>query len=56
MRDLRRVMRSSGATPGAARHGLIHEGDWLHIGTPETLTAAQSWFAAREAQAWKEPA
>jgi N-acetyl-alpha-D-muramate 1-phosphate uridylyltransferase len=27
--------------------GLVHEGDWLHIGTPETLTAAESWFAAR---------
>jgi MurNAc alpha-1-phosphate uridylyltransferase len=29
--------------------GLVHDGDWLHIGTPETLTAAESWFAAREA-------
>jgi MurNAc alpha-1-phosphate uridylyltransferase len=27
--------------------GLVHDGDWLHIGTPETLTAAESWFAAR---------
>jgi MurNAc alpha-1-phosphate uridylyltransferase len=27
--------------------GLIHEGDWLHIGTPENLRAAKSWFAAR---------
>jgi MurNAc alpha-1-phosphate uridylyltransferase len=31
--------------------GLVHEGDWLHIGTPETLTAAESWFAARAARA-----
>jgi MurNAc alpha-1-phosphate uridylyltransferase len=31
--------------------GLVHDGDWLHIGTPEALTAAESWFAAREAQA-----
>jgi MurNAc alpha-1-phosphate uridylyltransferase len=30
--------------------GLVHEGDWLHIGTPENLTAAESWFAAREAR------
>ena len=29
--------------------GLVHDGDWLHIGTPEALTAAESWFAAREA-------
>ena len=28
--------------------GLVHDGDWLHIGTPEILTAAESWFAARE--------
>jgi NDP-sugar pyrophosphorylase family protein len=27
--------------------GLVHDGDWLHIGTPEILTAAESWFAAR---------
>jgi MurNAc alpha-1-phosphate uridylyltransferase len=26
--------------------GLVHDGDWLHIGTPENLTAAESWFAA----------
>jgi N-acetyl-alpha-D-muramate 1-phosphate uridylyltransferase len=26
--------------------GTVHEGDWLHIGTPETLTAAECWFAA----------
>jgi MurNAc alpha-1-phosphate uridylyltransferase len=31
--------------------GLVHDGDWLHIGTPEALTAAESWFAARAAQA-----
>jgi MurNAc alpha-1-phosphate uridylyltransferase len=21
--------------------GLVHDGDWLHIGTPETLTAGR---------------
>jgi MurNAc alpha-1-phosphate uridylyltransferase len=31
--------------------GLVHDGDWLHIGTPEALMAAESWFARREAQA-----
>jgi len=30
--------------------GLVHDGDWLHIGTPAALTAAESWFAAREAR------
>ena len=29
--------------------GLEHDGDWLHIGTPETLKAAESWFAVRKA-------
>jgi MurNAc alpha-1-phosphate uridylyltransferase len=28
--------------------GLVHDGDWLHIGTPAALTAAESWFAARD--------
>jgi MurNAc alpha-1-phosphate uridylyltransferase len=27
--------------------GLVHDGDWLHIGTPETLAQAEAWFAAR---------
>lgn len=31
-------------------HGLIHDGDWLHIGTPETLAAAEAWFVARAAR------
>lgn len=31
--------------------GLVHDGDWLHVGTPEALTEAESWFAARKAQA-----
>jgi len=31
--------------------GLVHDGAWLHIGTPETLAAAEAWFAAREAKA-----
>ena len=24
--------------------GLIHDGDWLHVATPEGLAEAQSWF------------
>jgi MurNAc alpha-1-phosphate uridylyltransferase len=31
--------------------GLVHDGAWLHIGTPDALAAAESWFAARETQA-----
>ena len=27
-------------------YGLIHEGDWLHVGTGEELAAAQAYFAA----------
>lgn len=26
--------------------GLVHDGDWLHIGTPETLVAAEAQLAA----------
>jgi MurNAc alpha-1-phosphate uridylyltransferase len=29
--------------------GLAHDGDWLHIGTPEMLTAAEARLAARKA-------
>jgi MurNAc alpha-1-phosphate uridylyltransferase len=29
-------------------HGLIHDGAWLHIGTPQALAEAEAWFAARE--------
>ncbi len=29
--------------------GLVHDGAWLHIGTPQTLAAAEAWFAARKA-------
>jgi MurNAc alpha-1-phosphate uridylyltransferase len=31
--------------------GLIHDGTWLHIGTPATLAAAEAWFAAKDATA-----
>jgi MurNAc alpha-1-phosphate uridylyltransferase len=31
-------------------HGVIHDGDWLHIGTPQALTEAEAWFAARAAR------
>jgi MurNAc alpha-1-phosphate uridylyltransferase len=29
-------------------HGLVHDGTWLHIGTPETLADAEAWFALRK--------
>jgi MurNAc alpha-1-phosphate uridylyltransferase len=32
-------------------HGLVHDGDWLHIGTPEALTEAEAWFAAHKGKA-----
>jgi MurNAc alpha-1-phosphate uridylyltransferase len=32
-------------------HGLVHDGAWLHIGTPQALTEAEAWFAARRAEA-----
>jgi MurNAc alpha-1-phosphate uridylyltransferase len=31
----------------ARMHGLVHEGDWLHVGSPGELIAAEQWLAAR---------
>ena len=31
----------------ARMHGLVHEGDWLHIGTPGELVAAEQFLARR---------
>jgi N-acetyl-alpha-D-muramate 1-phosphate uridylyltransferase len=28
-------------------HGLVHEGDWLHVGSPSELSAAEAWLSAR---------
>ncbi|HEX5660648.1 MAG TPA: nucleotidyltransferase family protein [Polyangiales bacterium] len=28
-------------------HGLVHEGDWLHVGTPGELAAAEAFLAQR---------
>lgn len=28
-------------------HGMIHEGEWFHIGTPQALASAERVFAAR---------
>jgi N-acetyl-alpha-D-muramate 1-phosphate uridylyltransferase len=29
-------------------HGLVHTGDWVHVGTPEELAEANAFFAKRE--------
>ncbi len=31
----------------ARMHGLIHEGDWVHVGSPEELAEANAFFTAR---------
>jgi N-acetyl-alpha-D-muramate 1-phosphate uridylyltransferase len=28
-------------------HGLVHDGDWLHVGSPGELVAAEHWLSAR---------
>jgi MurNAc alpha-1-phosphate uridylyltransferase len=28
--------------------GIIHDGDWLHVGSPEELKQAEEWFKARK--------
>lgn len=35
----------------ARMHGLVHDGDWLHVGTPGELAAAEAFLAARDANA-----
>lgn len=29
-------------------HGLVHDGDWVHVGSPEELAEANAFFAARK--------
>lgn len=29
-------------------HGIVHTGDWVHVGTPEELAEANAFFATRE--------
>ncbi|MGB8274260.1 MAG: nucleotidyltransferase family protein, partial [Alphaproteobacteria bacterium] len=29
--------------------GLVHEGEWFHIGTPESLTRVEAWFSPNRA-------
>jgi MurNAc alpha-1-phosphate uridylyltransferase len=31
-------------------HGLVHDGDWVHVGTPAELAAAERYMAASRAQ------
>jgi len=38
--------REDGTLP--RRHGLVHDGDWLHVGSPAELAAASAFLAARD--------
>ncbi len=44
------VLYDRAQTQGRLR-GIVHDGDWLHIGTPQALAEAEAWFAARKAKA-----
>lgn len=37
--------REDGTLP--RMHGLVHDGDWLHVGTPAELAAAEAFMRAR---------
>ena len=32
------------ALPAGRLHGLVHDGEWFHVGTPEALQATNEWF------------
>jgi len=39
------TQQADGSLPG--RYGLVHDDDWLHVGTPAELAAASAFLAAR---------
>lgn len=45
--------RPDGSLPH--RHGLVHDGDWLHIGTPSELAAAEQFLARKSSLELSEP-
>jgi MurNAc alpha-1-phosphate uridylyltransferase len=50
--SLRELYRGAEGSDGrlARFHGLVHDGDWVHVGTPAELAAAERHLAASEAQ------
>jgi MurNAc alpha-1-phosphate uridylyltransferase len=50
--SLRELYRGAERPDGrlARFHGLVHDGDWVHVGTPAELAAAEHHLAASEAQ------
>jgi N-acetyl-alpha-D-muramate 1-phosphate uridylyltransferase len=50
--SLRELYRAAERADGrlARFHGLVHDGDWVHVGTPEELQAAERHLNASETQ------
>jgi MurNAc alpha-1-phosphate uridylyltransferase len=50
--SLRELYREAERPDGrlARFHGLVHDGDWVHVGTPAELAAAERHLAGSEAQ------
>ncbi len=48
--SLRALYREAERPDGSLQRfgGLVHDGDWLHVGTPAELHEAEAFFAARE--------
>ena len=48
--SLRELYRAAERSDGTLHRfgGLVHDGAWLHVGTPEELREAEAFFAARE--------
>jgi MurNAc alpha-1-phosphate uridylyltransferase len=36
----------SGAMERGRLHGLVHTGEWCHVGTPDSIALAEAWLAA----------
>jgi len=47
--SLRELYRSAEQADGRLQrmHGLLHDGDWVHVGSPEELAEANSFFEER---------
>ncbi|MDE3015951.1 MAG: nucleotidyltransferase family protein [Pseudomonadota bacterium] len=46
--SLNRLYNRGMSADGVLQHvrALVHDGDWLHVGTPENLRQAESWLSA----------
>jgi MurNAc alpha-1-phosphate uridylyltransferase len=51
--SLRELYRAAERSDGTLTRmaGLVHDGAWIHVGTPDELREAEAFFAARSSKA-----